>query len=101
MTIKFGPAGIGPVKEVEETFARFKKQGIKVAEIPFTYGVFIKEREIAEKVKKAAENTKLTFAFFNNHWQGYAPGNAVDLKKQMRLPFQMPPFQAKMPEDEK
>jgi hypothetical protein len=27
------------------------------------------------------------FAQFNNHWQGYAPRNATDLKKQMGLPF--------------
>jgi uncharacterized protein YecE (DUF72 family) len=33
------------------------------------------------------EGIRLAFAFFNNHWQGYAPRNAVDLKKALQLPF--------------
>jgi uncharacterized protein YecE (DUF72 family) len=43
---------------------------------------------LAERVKAAAEKTKLLFAFFNNHWQAYAPKNANDLKKALQLPFQ-------------
>ena len=43
--------------------------------------------ELSGRVRQAAEKTKLTFAFFNNHWQGYAPRNAVDLQKALRLPF--------------
>jgi uncharacterized protein YecE (DUF72 family) len=39
-------------------------------------------------VAAAGEKTRLMFAFFNNHWQGYAPRNAVDLKKSLQLPFQ-------------
>ena len=40
--------------------------------------------ELAEKVKSASEQTSLTFALFNNHWQGYAPRNAVDMKKALQ-----------------
>jgi len=40
--------------------------------------------ELAEKVKSASEKTSLTFALFNNHWQGYAPRNAVDMKKALQ-----------------
>jgi len=43
--------------------------------------------ELSGRVKKAAENTQLTFAFFNNHWQGYAPRNAVDMMRALQLPF--------------
>jgi uncharacterized protein YecE (DUF72 family) len=42
---------------------------------------------LAEKVKRAAEKTKMLFAFFNNHWQAYAPKNANDLKIALQLPF--------------
>jgi uncharacterized protein YecE (DUF72 family) len=42
-------------------------------------------RELAEKVKAAAAQTSLLFAFFNNHWQGYAPKNATDMKKALQL----------------
>ncbi len=50
-------------------------------------------QELAERVKPAAEQTRLLFAFFNNHWQGYAPRNAVDLMKALQLPFQEIPVQ--------
>jgi uncharacterized protein YecE (DUF72 family) len=43
---------------------------------------------LAERVNAAAEKTKLLFAFFNNHWQAYAPKNANDLKKALQLPLQ-------------
>jgi uncharacterized protein YecE (DUF72 family) len=49
--------------------------------------------ELAEKVKAASEQTKLLFAFFNNHWQGYAPRNAVDLARQLELPIKDLPAQ--------
>ncbi|MFX0196203.1 MAG: DUF72 domain-containing protein [Candidatus Hodarchaeota archaeon] len=43
--------------------------------------------ELVGKVKIAAGQTKLLFAFFNNHWQGYAPRNAVDMIRTLELPF--------------
>jgi uncharacterized protein YecE (DUF72 family) len=44
-------------------------------------------------VHKAAEQTKTTFAFFNNHWQGYAPRNAIDMMKTLHLPSRELPIQ--------
>lgn len=43
--------------------------------------------ELAERVKSATGQTKLLFAQSNNHWQGYAPHNANDLKKSLQLPL--------------
>jgi uncharacterized protein YecE (DUF72 family) len=62
------------------------------------YRYLYSEEEIsglAERVKDAAEKTNLLFAFFNNHWQAYAPKNAGDLKKALGMPSaQIPlPFQ--------
>jgi len=45
-------------------------------------------RELADRARPAFEQTKLVFAFFNNHWRGYSPRNAVALKKEMKLPVQ-------------
>jgi uncharacterized protein YecE (DUF72 family) len=42
-------------------------------------------KELAEKIKTAAAQTSLLFAFFNNHWQGYAPRNATDMKTALQL----------------
>jgi uncharacterized protein YecE (DUF72 family) len=49
--------------------------------------------ELADRVREAAGKTELLFAFFNNHWQAYAPRNAVDIKKTLQLPFQELPVQ--------
>ncbi len=43
--------------------------------------------ELAEKVKKAAQQSSVTFAFFNNHWKAFAPHNANDLLKALQLPL--------------
>ena len=43
--------------------------------------------QLAEKVRAAGEKAAVAFAFFNNHWQAYAPRNANDLKKALQLPF--------------
>ena len=43
--------------------------------------------ELADKVKSFTEKAKLAFVLFNNHWQGYAARNAVDMQKALQLPF--------------
>ena len=42
--------------------------------------------QLSARVQSASEQTIMLFAFFNNHWQGYAPRNAVDLKRNMGVP---------------
>ncbi len=54
-------------------------------------------KELAGRVNIAAERCKYTFALFNNHWQGYAPRNAVDMKKALQLSFTELPVQ--IPQD--
>jgi len=49
--------------------------------------------ELGSKVKVAVEQTNLTFAFFNNHWQGHAPRNAIDMLKTLDLPIGERPAQ--------
>ena len=53
MAIKIGPAGLGGVKDAVENLGKFHELGLTACEIPFTYGVFIKEnmhkKEIAAK----------------------------------------------------
>jgi len=55
--------------------------------------------ELAENVKTVSSQNKYTFALFNNHWQGYAPRNAVDMMKTLQIPFKEPPIQTPL-EDE-
>ena len=41
--------------------------------------------ELTTKLKLTSGKTQLLFAFFNNHWQGYAPKNATDMKTALQL----------------
>ncbi len=55
--------------------------------------------DLANKVKPASAQTKLSFAFFNNHWQGYAPRNAADMMRDLQLPFKELPVQTPLDEE--
>jgi len=56
--------------------------------------------ELADKVRRAMRQTQLTFAFFNNHWQGYAPRNAIDMMKTLQLPLKELPIQVPLKDKE-
>lgn len=56
--------------------------------------------ELAGRLKTAARQTSLTFAFFNNHWQGYAPRNAVGMMKNLELPIRELPIQVPLKDEE-
>jgi len=56
--------------------------------------------ELTRKVAAANQKAKLTFAFFNNHWQGYAPRNAVNMIKALKLPVNVPPLQTALPDED-
>ena len=57
--------------------------------------------ELTSRVNSATGQTKLLFALFNNHWRGYAPRNANDLKKALQLPFREIPVFPDSSEDER
>jgi len=50
-------------------------------------------QELSQRVSGASGQTSLAFAFFNNHWRGYAPRNAVDTKRALQLPLKDVPLQ--------
>jgi uncharacterized protein YecE (DUF72 family) len=54
---------------------------------------------LAKRVKTAGEKVKMLFAFFNNHWQAYAPRNANDLKKALKMPFGQLPMNLEIMQD--
>jgi uncharacterized protein YecE (DUF72 family) len=55
--------------------------------------------QLAEKIKAVSQQTSLLFAYFNNHWQGFAPRNTVDCLKVLQLPFTELPAPLPRPED--
>ncbi len=57
-------------------------------------------QELTRRVTDASNKTKLTFAFFNNHWQGYAPRNAIIMIKALELPVMELPLQVALPDED-
>jgi deoxyribonuclease-4 len=67
--IKFGPAGLGPVKTAVKTLEKFKSMGLEACEIAFTYGAYMKEpeaREIGEVAKKLGIQLSIHAPYFVN-----------------------------------
>ena len=56
MTIRFGPAGLGGIKEAEHNLIEFHKNGFRACEIAFTYGPYIKSKIDAETIGKKAKD---------------------------------------------
>ncbi|MEM4271590.1 MAG: TIM barrel protein [Candidatus Pacearchaeota archaeon] len=55
MAIKFGPAGLGPVKEALNVLEHYHKLGLRACEIAFTYQVYIHDEKDAEEIGKKAK----------------------------------------------
>jgi len=71
MTIRFGPAGIGSVKDAAENLEEYHKKGLRACEIPFTYGVFIKEdkhKKEIEDIKRASEKFDVKVSIHAPYW---------------------------------
>ena len=67
--IRVGPAGIGGVKEAPKVLEEYNKQGIKAAEIPFTYQVWISNsqaKEIGKIAKKFDVKLSIHAPYFIN-----------------------------------
>ena len=55
--VRFGPAGIGGVKQAADNLKEYKEAGFSAAEVEFTYSVYIKKNEDAKRI--GAEAKKL------------------------------------------
>ncbi len=54
MSVKFGPAGLGPVTSAIETLEEYHRAGLRACEIAFTYQVYIHKEEDAKAIGKKA-----------------------------------------------
>jgi len=66
--IRFGPAGLGPVKEAISNLEEYHKLGLRACEIAFTYGVYIKRKEDALEIRKAAEKLGIKLSIHAPYW---------------------------------
>lgn len=68
--IRFGPAGLGGVKEAVSNLEKYAKLGLKACEIAFTYGVYIKEsqkKEISE-IRDTAKKLDIRLSIHAPYW---------------------------------
>jgi len=68
MKIKFGPAGLGPVKEAEERLEEYSRVGLEACEIAFTYGIYIKKKEDAERIGRKAKELGIELSIHAPYW---------------------------------
>jgi deoxyribonuclease-4 len=68
MAIKFGPAGLGSVKDAISNLEEYRRLGLKACEIAFTYGVYIKKKEDALKIGKAAKKLGIDLSIHAPYW---------------------------------
>ncbi len=67
--VKFGPAGLGPVKEAIENLEKYKSLGLSACEVAFTYSVYIKKDDaikIGEAAKKLGIDLSIHAPYFVN-----------------------------------
>lgn len=60
--ISLGPSGLGKVKTAKEVLDLYKKQGITACEIAFTYGVYIKDKDVAKEIGQHAKKIGITLS---------------------------------------
>jgi len=68
MSIKFGPAGLGPVKTAEAVLESYHKKGFKACEIAFTYSVYIKNEKDAIRIGKKAKDLDIDLSIHAQYW---------------------------------
>lgn len=78
MTIRFGPAGLGSVKEAITNLEKYAKLGLKACEIAFTYGIYIKNEEEGKEIGKKAKELGIKLSI---HAPYYINLNSADKEK--------------------
>jgi len=68
MTIKFGPSGLGGVKEAIKNLEKFKSLGLQACEIAFTYGAYIKTEKDAKEIGEAAKRLGIQLSIHAPYW---------------------------------
>jgi deoxyribonuclease-4 len=68
MTVKFGPSGLGGVKEAIDNLEDYFKMGIRACEIAFTYGVYIHHKKDALRIGEAAKKLGIVLSIHAPYW---------------------------------
>ncbi len=78
VNFKIGPAGLGGINEAIDNLHIFHKNKLSACEIAFTYGVYIKKQEDAEKIGNEAKKLGIQLSIHAPYWINL---NSEELKK--------------------
>ncbi|UZE94316.1 MAG: TIM barrel protein [Candidatus Pacearchaeota archaeon] len=65
--IRFGPAGIGGVKQTPKNLEKYNKDNIRAAEIPFTYQVWMNNNQ-AKEIGKITKKFNIKLSIHAHYW---------------------------------
>jgi deoxyribonuclease-4 len=68
MSIRFGPAGLGPVAAAEDNLMELARLGLRACEVAFTYGVYIKNERDALRIGKKAQELGIELSVHAPYW---------------------------------
>ena len=68
MVIKFGPSGLGPVKDAISNLKEYNELGLRVCEIAFTYGIYIKDEKDMKDIKEASKKLDIRLSIHAPYW---------------------------------
>jgi len=68
MNIKFGPSGLGSVKEALSNLEEYHRLGLKACELNFTYGVYIKSEKDALIIGNKAKELGIKLSIHAPYW---------------------------------
>jgi len=66
--IRFGPAGLGGVKEAVANLEKYHKLGLSACEIAFTYGIYIHNDKDVAVIKSAADKFDIRLSIHAPYW---------------------------------
>lgn len=67
-SVRFGPGGLGPVKDAISNLEKYSKMGLRACEIEFTYGVYIHDLKDAKEIKETAEKLDIKLSIHAPYW---------------------------------
>jgi len=79
MLIKFGPAGLGPIKTAEDVLEQYHEKGIRACEIAFTRSIYITRKEDAIRIGKKAKELGISLSI---HAPYYVNLNSAEEEKR-------------------
>ena len=81
MPVRFGPAGLGSVKNAESVLKEYSLLGFEACEIAFTYGVYISKKDDALRIGKTAKKLGITLSIHAPYWINLNSEDKEKIKK--------------------